>query len=81
MNIIEKIGLDKITHYFVCLSIFMILRLYMPDAVAAIAAFAIGFLKETIDFFRHSDFSLADLLADTLGIVTGWLAVIISKLF
>jgi len=83
--IINKIGMDKITHASVCALITFVSSLgvsafssndaWSCAAIGSMSAFFLGVAKELIDFFLGGSFDTKDLLADLIGSVFGLLIV------
>lgn len=71
-DILNKIGTDKIIH-FLCSVILAILLTKWTGTIiyAGILAFLIGILKEVYDLKATGFFEIRDILANTLGIITG----------
>ena len=62
--------LDKIAHFSVSFVIVAVLFTFLPMCWSVLIAFMIGLAKELKDQYIYKGFSLLDLLADFLGILT-----------
>lgn len=63
-RIIEKIGIDKLLHFFVSAYIVLALTLFIHWGIAAAVAFLLGVAKELMD----GRIDWKDLAADALGV-------------
>lgn len=63
-RIIEKIGIDKLLHFFVSAYIVLALALFIHWGIAAAVAILLGVAKELID----GQIDWKDLAADALGV-------------
>lgn len=66
-EIIRKIGMDKIAHFFGSAFLALALGHFIHPAIAAFVTLALGLVKELLD----ASFDKRDLLADALGTILG----------
>lgn len=71
-NIINKVGVDKILHLLVCLSLILELRRFVDLWIAALIVFGIAVLKEVYDkVSKKGTCDYKDIIADCVGIIIG----------
>ena len=66
-EIIRKIGVDKIAHFFGSAFLALALGRFIHPAIAALVTLTLGLVKEVLD----AKFDKRDLLADALGVILG----------
>ena len=64
-------NVDKLLHYLI--TYFVVITCYMfniPIAIAVLCALILSILKELLDKYLYNGFSIGDLIADILGIIS-----------
>lgn len=73
-NIINKVGIDKILHLLVCLSLTLELRRFIDLWIAIVIVFIIAISKEVYDKVSKKGMcDYKDIIADCIGIIIGCL--------
>lgn len=73
-NIINKVGIDKILHLLVCLSLTLELRRFVDLWIAVLIVFVIAVFKEVYDkVSKKGTCDYKDIIADCVGIIIGCL--------
>lgn len=71
-------SVDRYVHFIVCMILVQLISLLIPFYYAMIVAFILGLSKEIYDSNQKDDkFDIKDLFADSLGIVTEGLILMI----
>ena len=69
---------DRYVHFIVCMILVQLISLLIPFYYAMLIVFLIGLFKEIYDSKQKDDkFDIKDLLADSLGIITEGLILMI----
>ena len=69
-KILEKVGADKLLHFFIMSYISLLLLLFIPVSLTLILSTSIIIVKEDIDkYYRNSEFSYKDIIAGGLGVI------------
>lgn len=69
---------DKYVHFIVCMILVQLIALFIPVLYAMLIVFILGLGKEIFDSKQQDDkFDLKDLFADSLGIITEGLILMI----
>ena len=69
---------DRYIHFIVCMILVQLIALFIPFYYAMLIVFILGLFKEFYDSTQKDDkFDLKDLFADSLGIITEGLILII----
>lgn len=77
-NFICSFSTDKYVHFIVCMILVQLISLLIPFYYAMIIVFILGLFKEIYDSTQKDDkFDIKDLLADSLGIITEGLILMI----
>ncbi|PSF04609.1 hypothetical protein C7H09_18555 [Marinobacter fuscus] len=66
---------DKLQHILASLALVQVGVLWMDGWLAALVAFAVGWIKETGDYLFRNGFSWGDILANAVGVAMGLLLV------
>lgn len=73
-NIINKVGIDKILHLLVCLSLTLELRRFIDLWIAIVIVLIIAIGKEVYDkLSKKGTCDYKDIIADCIGIIIGCL--------
>lgn len=73
-NIINKVGVDKILHLFICLILTLELRRFIDLWIVIIIVFIIAITKEIYDkVSKKGTCDYKDIIADCIGIIIGCL--------
>lgn len=77
-NFICSFSADKYVHFIVCMILVQLISLLIPIVWSMIVVFILGLFKEIYDSNQKDDkFDIKDLLADSLGIITEGLILMI----
>lgn len=72
-KLIQKVGIDKVAHFFVSAFIVLATSRFLHWAISVCVGLAFGLAKELLD----KDFNWKDLLADLAGVLAATLIMII----
>lgn len=73
-NIINKIGVDKVLHLFICLILTLEFKRFIDLWIAIIIVFIIAIIKEIYDkVSKKGTCDYKDIIADCIGIIIGCL--------
>ena len=76
LNKLAEEHIDKIVHFIVCYALVLTLALWLPIEASVGITVIIGVAKEFWDRYRNGVFSVADIVADILGIALAYLIYI-----
>lgn len=74
----RKIEQDKLLHFYVSVVLLLLLAWYIPIWQAALVVLIMGLCKEIYDWYYYDRWSWGDIVADIVGIISGFFFLLLN---